>query len=68
MNDYEIAKSILKNLQKEWNDNNDEYSEDGFKEYIEAYCEKNFHNGYFWNGEENVYIVDFVLWNIDLSR
>ena len=29
--------------------NNEIYSEDGFKEYIEEYCEDNFEEGFFIN-------------------
>ena len=59
---------ILKRLQNEWNENNERYSEDGFKEYIEKYCEKNFEDGYFTNEDgETEYIVDWVLHNIDMA-
>lgn len=60
---------ILENLQREWNGYSDLYSEDGFKEYIEEYCENNFEDGYFINENgETEYIVDWVLHNIDLTR
>lgn len=60
---------ILKRLQNEWNKNNEMYSEDGFKEYIEKYCEENFEDGYFINEDgETEYIVDWVLHNIDMAR
>ena len=50
---------ILKRLQNEWNKNNEIYSEDGFKEYIEEYCEDNFEEGFFINENgEAEYIVD----------
>lgn len=60
---------ILKRLQNEWNKNNEMYSEDGFKEHIEKYCEENFEDGYFTNEDgETEYIVDWVLHNIDMAR
>lgn len=60
---------ILKRLQNEWNKNNEMYSEDGFKEYIEEYCEDNFEEGFFINENgESEYIVDWVLHNIDMAR
>lgn len=60
---------IFKNLQTKWNENNDSYSEDSFKEYIESYCRENFEDGYFVNENGRIeYIVDWVLHNIDLAR
>lgn len=60
---------ILKDLQAEWDENNTIYSEDGFKEYVEEYCKENFEDGYFINENgEIVYIVDWILYNIDLTR
>lgn len=60
---------ILKNLQTEWNENNNNYSEDGFIEYIESYCRENFEDGYFVNENGRIeYIVDWVLHNVDLLR
>lgn len=60
---------ILRRLQNEWDKNNEKYSEDGFKEYVEKYCEDNFEDGFFTNEQgETEYIVDWVLHNIDLIR
>lgn len=60
---------ILKNLQTEWNENNNRYAEDGFIEYMEDYCRENFEDGYLVNENGEIeYIVDWVLHNIDLSR
>lgn len=60
---------ILKRLQNEWNKNNAMYSEDGFKEYVEEYCQDNFEDGFFINEDgETEYIVDWVLHNIDMTR
>ena len=60
---------ILKRLQNEWNKYNEMYSEDGFKEYIEKYCEKNFEDGFITNEDGEIeYIVDWVLHNIDMTR
>lgn len=60
---------ILKRLQNEWNRNNKIYSEDGFKEYVEEYCQNNFEDGFFINEDgETEYIVDWVLHNIDMTR
>lgn len=60
---------ILRNLQEKWNKCNNMYSEDGFIEYVEEYCENNFDEGYFINEEgETEYIVDWVLHNLDLER
>lgn len=64
-----LKEDILIKLQNEWNENNERYSEDGFKEYIEKYCEDNFEDGYFTNDDgETEYIVDWILHNIDLTR
>lgn len=60
---------ILRNLQEIWNRDNNKYSEDGFKEYVEKYCMNNFEDGYFTNEDgETEYIVDWVLHNLDLTR
>ena len=60
---------ILKRLQNEWNKNNAMYSEDGFKEYVEEYCQDNFEDGFFINEYgETEYVVDWVLHNIDMTR
>ncbi len=60
---------ILRNLQEIWNRDNNKYSEDGFKEYVEEYCMNNFEDGYFTNEDgETEYIVDWVLHNLDLTR
>lgn len=60
---------ILRKLQNEWNKNNQMYSEDGFKEYIEECCEDNFEEGFFINENgETEYIVDWILHNIDMAR
>lgn len=60
---------ILRKLQNDWNKNNQMYSEDGFKEYIEEYCVDNFEEGFFINENgETEYIVDWVLHNIDMVR
>lgn len=64
-----LKEDILIKLQNEWNENNERYSEDGFKEYIEKYCEDNFEDGYFTNEDgETEYIVDWILYNIDMTR
>lgn len=64
-----LKEDILIKLQNEWNENNEKYSEDGFKEYIEKYCEDNFEDGYFTNEDgETEYIVDWILHNIDITR
>lgn len=68
--DYMLSKEdILRNLQEIWNRDNNKYSEDGFKEYVEEYCMNNFEDGYFTNEDgETEYIVDWVLHNLDLTR
>lgn len=60
---------ILRRLQNEWNKNNAMYSEDGFKEYIDEFCENNFEDGFFTNEDGDIeYIVDWILRNIDMAR
>lgn len=60
---------ILRKLQNEWNKNKESYSEDGFKEYVEEFCENNFEEGFFINQDsETEYIVDWVLHNLDMMR
>jgi hypothetical protein len=67
--DYMLSKEdILRNLQEIWNRDNNKYSEDGFKEYVEEYCMNNFEDGYFTNEDgETEYIADWVLHNLDLT-
>jgi hypothetical protein len=61
--------NILKHLQKVWDENNAEYSEDSFCEYVSDYCDENQEDLCFTNkdNEEEV-VVDWVLHNLDLSR
>lgn len=64
-----LKEDILIKLQNEWNKNNERYSEDGFKEYVEEFCENNFEEGFFTNEDgETEYIVDWVLHNLDMTR
>ena len=53
---------------EEWDKHNDRYSHDGFCEYVEEYCEKNFEDGFFMNENgEAEYIVDYVLHNLNME-
>lgn len=64
-----LKEDILIKLQNEWNKNNEMYSDDGFKEYVEEFCENNSEEGFFTNQDgETEYIVDWVLHNLDMIR
>lgn len=59
---------IIEVLQSEWDRNHQSYSEDGFKEYVEEFCEEHCDTGYVNVDGEYIYIVDYVLSALDLTR
>jgi hypothetical protein len=60
---------ILQNLQEEWDNNNSNYSEDGFKDYVCDYVDLHDEEGNCTDEDgDEIAVVDWVLNNLDLSR